>query len=163
HHHQPIAGVALLERTGVGNHLLREIALVLSLLDVRTVKPLHIPLIEHRGHRAYRFELVAHTIELSVLEHAGSACGRIAVLFEDVPAAEYDVVEIGQRHELVNLRRPSFSSLAETDRAHLCERSDRRRQSLPDGTHTGDCRRRHGAEADKQNAELAARRSDLNW
>jgi hypothetical protein len=32
HHHQPIARVALLERTDVRNHLLGEIALALSFL-----------------------------------------------------------------------------------------------------------------------------------
>ena len=65
-------------------------------------------------------------------------------------------------NSLIFGERPS-RALPETDRAHLRQRSDRRREAFPDGKHAGDRRRRHRAEPDEQDAKLAARRCDLNW
>ena len=163
HHDETIAPVPFFECADVGNDLLREIALVFPLLDVRALQPLHVPLIEHGGHRADRLELSPDAIELRRFQHARRPRGGVTVFFEDVPAAENDVVEIRERHEFVDLRRAPFGPLPEADRAHLRQRSDRRRESFSDGKHTGNRRRRDRAEPDEQDAKLAARRSDLNW
>ena len=48
--------------------------------------------------------------------------------------------EVGERHELVDLRRARLGALAETDRAHLGQRADRLREALADGEHAGDGR-----------------------
>ena len=72
-----------------------------------------------------------------VLEHAGYTGRGVAVFFEDVPAAEHDVVQARERQELVDLRRAAFGALAETNRAHLRERADRLGQTLADGHHAG--------------------------
>ena len=94
HHDQPVAAVLLLEGADVGDQLLGEVALVLALLDVRAVEPLDVALVEDGGHRLDRFELASHLLELRRLEHARRPGRRVAVLLEDVPAAEDDVVEV---------------------------------------------------------------------
>ena len=73
--------------------LLGEILLVLALLDVRAVEPLDVALIEHRRPRADLLELGPHLLEQRRLEHAGRPRGRVAVVLEDVPAAEDEIVE----------------------------------------------------------------------
>ena len=94
--------------------------------------------------------------------HAGGPRRRVAVVLEDVPAAEHEIVERRQRHDVADLRRASFGPLAETDRAHLRQRADRLGESLANGEHAGDRRRADGAEADEQDAELSAGGSDFN-
>ena len=138
--------------------LLGEIPLVLALLDVRAVEPLDVALVEHRRHRLDGLELASHLVEQRRLEHAGRPRRRVAVLLEDVPAAEHDVVEAGERDELVDLRRAVLGALAEPNRAHLRQRADRLGQPLADGHDAGDGGGADGAEADEQDAELAASR-----
>jgi hypothetical protein len=84
-----------LERPDVGDELLREVTLVLAFLDVRSVEALDVALVEDGGHRLDGFELASNLLELSWFEHPRRPGGRVAVLFEDVPAPEHDVVEAG--------------------------------------------------------------------
>ena len=119
HHHHAIEAVVLLEVADVGAKLLGKIFLVLALLDVRAVEPLHVTLIEDRGPRLDGFELGFDLIEKRLLEHARGACRLIGVLFENIPAAENDVVEINERNRVFDLRRAPFGAFAEPDRAHL--------------------------------------------
>ena len=93
-----------LERANVRNDLIRQIALVLALLDVRAVEALDVTLIEHRRHRLDRLELIPDLLQLPRVEHTGRPRRGVAVFFEDVPAAEDNVVQIRQRNELVDLR-----------------------------------------------------------
>ena len=63
HHHHAIEPMLFLEIADVGADLLGEILLVLALLHVRSVEPLHVSLIEHRGPRLDGFELRFDLIE----------------------------------------------------------------------------------------------------
>ena len=161
HHHQARAVVLLLEVADVGDQLIGEILLVLAFLDVRARQALHVALIEHRGHRLDRLELRTDRIEQRAFEHAGRAGRGVAVFFEDVPAAEHDVVELRERHELVDLRGAVVGALAETDRAHLRERSNGLRETLADGNDAGDGGGADRAEPDEEDAQLALGRGDF--
>ena len=151
-HDEPIEVVVFLERTDVGAKLLGKIPLVLAFLDVRPVQPLHVALIEYRGHGLDGLELGLDLVEQRRLEHAGRPRGLVGVLFEDIPAAEDDVVQIDQRNRLVDFWRSAFGALAETDRAHLRERSDGIGQTFPHGQNTGDGRGADRAETDQKYA-----------
>jgi hypothetical protein len=85
-HHQAIAAVLGLEGADVGDELLGEVPLVLALLDVRTVEPLHVALVEDGRHRLHGLELRAHLIELRALEHAGHAGRRRSSLPRRCPS-----------------------------------------------------------------------------
>src|SRR5262249_52918341 len=84
-------------------------------------------------------------------------------LFEDVPPSEHDVVQVGQRYEVLDFRSASFGPFAEPNRPHLRQRTDRRRQPFPDGQDAGNRRRADRAQTDEQHAEFAARRSNVEW
>jgi hypothetical protein len=88
------------------------------------------------------------------VEHARLAGRLIGVVLEDVPAAELDVLQIGQRDELFDPGTALFRTLAETDRPHLGQRADRLPQFLPDGEDPGDERRRDSPDPGDENAEL---------
>src|SRR5665213_2580068 len=162
-HHDAIEVVVLLELMDVGDHLIGEVALVLALLDVRARQPLHVVLIEHGRPRPDLLELGPHLVEQRLFDDAGRLRGAVAVFLKDVPAAEYKVVEASQRHDLIDLRRAAFRPLAKADRAHLGQRADGGGQSFTNGEHAGNGGGADGAEADKQDSEFAACRSDINW
>ena len=154
--------VVRLELPDVGDDLLGEVALVLALLDVRAVEPLHVVLVEHRRPRADLLELGPHLVEQRLLEHAGRLAPRCSSRPRRCPSRRTRDRRAGERHDVVDLRRAAFGPLAEPDGAHLRQRSDRLGESLADGEHAGDGGRADGAEADQQDAEFAARRSDFN-
>ena len=80
--------------------------LFLPFLTFGPVEPLDVALIEHRRPRPDLLELGPDLVEQRRLEHAGGVRRRVAVVLEDVPAAEHEIVERGQRHDLADLRRP---------------------------------------------------------
>ena len=63
-HHHAVTAVLRLESADVGDQLLRQVAFVLALLDVRAVQAFDVAPIEHRRHRLDGFELAANLIEL---------------------------------------------------------------------------------------------------
>ena len=146
HHHHAIETAIFFEGADVGSQLVGEIFFVVARLHVRAVEPLHVSLIEHGGPRFDGLELRLDLIEQARLEHAGRARSLIAVVVEDIPAAELDMVEVDERHHFVDLRRAPFGALAEPNGAHLRERSDRLGESLADGQHA---RNRGGADGPK--------------
>jgi hypothetical protein len=119
HHHQPIEVVGLLEQANVFHHLLGEISLVAPFLHVRPVETLHVTPIEHRRPRPDLLEIAAHLVEQRRLDHASGLGRRIAVVFEDVPAAEHEILEAGERNHLADFRRTSLGALAEANGSHL--------------------------------------------
>jgi hypothetical protein len=149
-------------RTDIGDDLLGEVLLVLALLDVGPVEALHVALVEHRRPRTDLLELGPHLIEQSGLEDPRRLRGRVAILFEDVPAAKHQIIEARERDDIADLRRSRVGPLAQTERAHLRERPDRFGDPLADGDDAGDGRGADGPEADEENTELAAGRSDFD-
>src|SRR6476620_10236379 len=78
--------------------------------------------------------------------------GRIG---EDVPGAKYEIVQIRERHELLNLRDAIVRAPAQTNGAHWSQAADRFGQALLDGFNAGNERRAHGAQSDQQNAKFS--------
>ena len=130
--------------------------LVAPVLTRKPSSRLHPVLVEHGVHRHDALELGRDRREVALLEHAGGA-GRLERVGRDrVPAAEHEVVERGQRHEVLDQRvaalaaarrggcGPSAVSEPIGAVAGLAGRQD-----------AGDERRRDGAEAGEQDAEVA--------
>ena len=66
------------------------------------------------------------------------------------------LVEYHPRTPIRRALRPGvLGTLAEADRAHLGERSDRTRATLPHGVYARNQRRADGAEADQHDAKFA--------
>ena len=145
----------LLEGLDVGAHLVGEIALVLALLHVRAVEALDVVLIEDRGQRLDGFEIRLELLERLLVEHLGVRGGLVDVVFEDVPAGEDDVVQIGERNKILDQRRLVVGALAQADGAHLRERADGLGKPAANGFNAGNHRGGDGAQADDHYSQLA--------
>ena len=76
--------------------------LVLALLHVRAVEALDVVLVEDGGQRLDGFEIGLELFEDFLLENLGVGGALVDVVFEDVPAGEDDVVQVGQRNEILD-------------------------------------------------------------
>ena len=84
----------------------------------------HVIGIEDRLHRLDRFQRLANFLEQRRLQHLGVYRGFVGVVVENVPAAEDQVFDLGQRNEIVDLGGAAFRPLSQPDGAELGERSD---------------------------------------
>ena len=131
-----------------------------ALLDVRALEPLHVTLIEDGGPRVDLLELGADLVEQRWFDDARRPRGGVAVVLEDIPAAEDEIVERRERHDVADLRRTVVGPFAETDRAHLRQRADGFGESFANSEDAGDERGADGAEPDEQDTEFPACGSD---
>ena len=152
-----------LEAADVGADLLGQIHLVGALLDVRAVEPLHVAAVEDRRPGLDGLELGRDLLEQRRLEHAGGAGRLVAVVLEDVPAAEHDVVERGERDEVLDERRCAPRCACRDGSVPIwvsepigCG------DPLANGHDAGDERRADGTEADEQDAEFSVGRGDFS-
>ena len=152
---QPACARCFLEVADVVAHLLREIHFVVALLDVRAINVFYVVVIEHRLARLHRRKQRLDLVEQVAFEDAGVGGRRVHVVFENIPASEYQVIETRQRHEFLQFRRAAISALPQPDRSHLGERAYGLRQTFADGFDAGHERRSHRAHARKHDAQLA--------
>ena len=145
----------LLERLNIGAKLVGQVHLVLAGLDIGAVQALDVVLVEDGRHGLDRFQIRPNLLELVLLQHLGVGGGFVDVVVEDVPAGKDDIVQVGQRHEILDQRRVALGALAQANRSHLRKRADRLGQSLADRLNSGDQRSGHGAQADDHDSELA--------
>jgi hypothetical protein len=160
-HHEPVAAVLALKLGDLLDKLVRQIELVLALLDVRAGQPLDVVLIKDGLHRPDLLELRLELRQQFFFKHARRQRRLVGRVGEDVPRAEDDVVEGGERDELLDEGVAVLGPLAEADRAHLREAADGVGQAALDGLDARDEGRADGPEADEQHAELALGRRDL--
>ena len=120
-HHQPRRSRRFLELPDVLHQHFRVIHLRSAALHVRPVDPLHVLLIEHRFHRLNGFQRLPQFFQQRRLQNAGIHRRLIRVVFENIPAAEYQILKFRQRNKVLNARSPAFCSLAQPHRSQLRE------------------------------------------
>ena len=101
--------------------------------------------------------------QVLLLEHAGGAGGLEGVGADRVPAAEDEVVELGEGHELLDPGVAVVLALAEADVGELAERADGGGVAGPGGQDAGDEGGGHGAHAGGEHPEAAGGGSDVDW
>ena len=162
HHHEPIELVIRLELADVGDDLIGQVQLVGPFLDVGTVEPLHVLAVEDSRPRLDGLQFGPDLLEQVGVEHARRPGGLVAVVVEQIPPAKHDVVQPGKRQDIGDSRRTVVRALAQAQRAHLAQRSDRLGEAPADRQHAGDDGGADGAQADQQNPEFARRGRYLN-
>ena len=98
-------------------------------LDVGAVDALDVLGVEDRLHRLDCGERLPQLIEQRPVQNAGIGGGFVAVVFENVPGAECQVVEPRQRHKILDHRAAAIGAFAEADGSQLGDRPDRLCQS----------------------------------
>ena len=114
-----------------------QLVFVFGFFNVRAVKSLDVVGIEGGLHRLDRREEGFHFREVFGAQYARVRGGLIGVVLEDVPAAEFEVFQFGERDKFLDLRRVAVGAFAETDGTELCQRSDRMRFTFADQLHAG--------------------------
>ena len=160
HHHRAGALVLVHEAADVLDELVRELALRAA-LDVRAFQPLHHVLVEHRRHGPNLRKRRLQLREMLGREHLCLHRRRVGVVRNRVPAAEHQILQAGERDQVLDHRPALLAALAEADVRHLGQRSDGLAQSRLDGLDAGDECRGHGAHARQEDRELAVRRGHL--
>ena len=151
-HDQAIELIVSFERPDVGDNLLGQLLLVPTFLDIRAVESFDVTPIEHCRPGADALELWPYLVEQRCLDDSCRARGRVAVVLENVPSTEHEVIESRQRHDVGDARRASLRPLPQTHRSHLRQRTDWLGNSFANGEHAGNRGGADGAEADEQHA-----------
>ena len=154
--HQAVAVVLGLEVTHVLADHLHQTHLGVGALDVLTLEPLDVVLVEHGRHRLDTLQQIGDRLDMVVaVEHATPDGRVIGVFLDRIPRPEHDVVQVGQRHEVLDQRRLAVGALAQPDGASLGDGADRVGGPTPRMLDPGDQRRGDGAQAAEQDAQLA--------
>ena len=88
---------------------------------------------------------------------------EIAYCIEDIPAGEHEIVTVGQRYGVLDLRGTPLGAFAQTNRSHLRQRPDRLRKPLAHGNRAGDGRGADCSQTNEEHAELAACSCYFKW
>ena len=107
-------------------------------LDPGAVQFLYPALVEDGVHGDDALQLGRDGSEVLLLEHAAGVGGLQHVGRDGIPAAEDNVVQFGQRHELADERVAVLAATTQADVGHLADRSDRSGQAVAGGDHACD-------------------------
>ena len=121
--------VRLAELVDVVHDLFGKFHLVLAGLHVGTLQTFDVVLAENGFPRLDFFDFRTNGIQQRFFEHAGFQGAFVAVVFVDIPAAEDQVVETGERNKILDLRNPAFRAFSEPDGSELSQRADRAARS----------------------------------
>ena len=154
-HGQPAGSGPFLELPDIVHQHLGMVHLGTLRLLIGAVDALHVLAVEDGRHGLDRRERLFAALEQRPFEHAGIHRRVVTVFLENIPAAEHQVFERGQGHEVFDLRRVVIGALAQADGVQLRDGSDRLRQSLLDGFHAGNEGCGDRAHAGNQDAEFS--------
>src|SRR5262249_16575584 len=129
-------------------------------LHMSSVQPLNVLLIENRFHGFDRLERLFDLIHQIALKNSGVNRRLVRILFENVPSTEHQVSKRRNRDEILDQRNAVFGSLAQSNRSHLRERSDRLGKSAFNRFDTCNERSAYGSQPDKQHPKFALRLVD---
>src|SRR5258708_7510206 len=160
HGDQTASSAGLLKVAHVSANLFGKIHLALALLHIRTVDLLHVVVIEYSWSRSDRGKKRLELIEQTLIEHSRIRSRFIHVVFKDVPTSEGQIGGSSKRDKLLDFWRTSISSLAQPNRSHLCQRTDRLGNALTNRFNSRNKRGRDSAHSRNHYAELALRRVD---
>jgi hypothetical protein len=99
-HRQPGRPGVLLEPADVVHQHLGVIHLRAFRLEVRTIDALYIITVENRRHGLDLLQRTTQALDQWLIQYARMQCGFVAVLLEDIPAAEFQILQRRQRHEV---------------------------------------------------------------
>lgn len=159
---KPVELIFLFEIANVLTELLGEIEFRFAFFDVRTVEILHEGTVERRGHGLDRFKELCGFVEMLRVKNAGLSGGFVGVIREGVPAAEDDVIQVGELDEFFDFRDASFGAAAEANGAHLGERSHGHGCAPTDEFDSGHQCSADGAHAGRQYTEFSFWRSNAD-
>ena len=95
------AAVLLLEVADVLTQSLHHFPAGLAVLHVVAIQTLGVVLVEGSLHWNHLLQLLAHRVDILLLQNLGIHSSLVSILRINIPSAEYDVVEICHRHDVL--------------------------------------------------------------
>src|SRR6202035_4675920 len=160
-HDQAVGFAFLFEVADVFAKLFGELKFIFSFFDVGARKILDVMLIESGLHRFDGLQEFLDLVEVFGLQDARLGGGLIRVIGENIPAAENNVVEFGEGHELTNLWRAAFGAFAKANGAQLRERADRRGFAAANQFNSCHKRGAYGSHSRREDAQSSFGRSNI--
>src|SRR5437870_6263357 len=160
-HHQAVTFVLTFELSNIGNKLLGKVHFVLAGLDIVTLQTLYISLIENSLHRLDLLERRFDPCQQVTFKHTGVGRCLICRIRENIPSAKNQIFQPGQLNEVFYHRYAVICALAEANRSHLCQTSDRLGNAGLDSFNTGDKCRAYRSQAYEQHAQFSLCRRDF--
>src|SRR5580704_1510856 len=160
-HDQAVGFAFLLEVADVFAKLFGELKFIFGFFDVGAGKILDVMLIESGLHRLDGPQEFLDLIEVFGLQDTRLSGGLIGVVGENIPAAENNVVEFGEGHQLANLRRAAFGAFAKANGAQLRERADRRGFAAANQFNSCHKRGAYGSHSRREDAQSSFGRSNI--
>ena len=154
-HYNTIAAFIGLELSDVIAQGLHHLPTAQVLLNIVAIKSLGIVLVEGSLHRHNLLQLIAHRIDILLLEHLGIHRCLIGVLGIDIPTAKHDVIELGQRHNIRIMQILGIGTTANTHLVVLGHRTYRLGETFTSHQHTCHKRSRNGSTANYQDSQFA--------
>ena len=154
-HDQTATALLSTEATNVLPQLLDHLPTIGTIFHVVTVKTLGIVVIEGGLHRHNLLEFVAYRLNILLFQHLSIDGGLIGVLRIDIPTAEDDIVETGQRHDLAILQILLRGTTTHTNLVVLGHGTHRFCQSFAGHQNARHECRGNRSVADNQNSQLS--------
>ena len=166
-HHHSRAAILSLPFGDLVDELLSQLKLVRAGLDVSAAETLYVVLIEDSLHWLDLLERRFKLLQQIFLKHAGVHRSFVGRVFKNVPGAEYQILKFCQRHEVLNQGNTIVGSLAESNRSHLRQTTNRLPNSFLYSFHARDESGANCAEANQQHSQSAFWLNNLgvfsNW
>lgn len=119
-HHNAGAVVLGFEIADVLTDLLHHVPTGSAVLDIVAVEALGVVLVKSDLHRLDLLQLITHRVDVFLLEHLSIDSDLIGILRIDIPAAEDDVVELGQRDDVAIVQIFLVLATTHTNLVVLC-------------------------------------------
>ena len=134
------ATLLVLEITNVLTQSLNHLPTGQALLHVIAIKALGIVLIEGSWHGHNLLQLVAHGVDILLLENLGIHSCLISVLGIDIPTTEHDIVELGEGHDVSIVQITGIGTTTDTHLVVLSHRTNGLGKAL--ASHQNTCHKR---------------------
>ncbi len=159
--HEAVAAVVGFEAVHVFDEGLGLVVFARNFFDVGAVQPANPVAGEDGLHGADGGQLLADGVEVFVVEDLGALGDLVGALAVEVPAAEHELVEVGERDEVANEGGAAFAAFAEADGAHLGEAAHGEAKTATNIEDARDKGVRDSAQPGQEDTELASGGLDL--
>ena len=117
-HGDTVAIVVCLESADILTQLLYHVPTCSGILYVRTVQTFCKIVVKSGRHGFNGFQLIFYEVQVLFFQNLCIHCSFIRIISENVPTAKNDIVQINQRHYILN---QMFFAVLHTHSSHLCD------------------------------------------
>ena len=136
-HHQPVHPLLGLKGIDIFHQLVGQIHFMRTFFHMGTIKIFHIVPVKNSRHWNDAFQFLFDPVDMARFQHHGLAGGLVSRVGEDIPAAENQVLQVGQGNQLLHREDTFLGTLAQADFSRLGHGTQGPGQSLVGSKYPG--------------------------